>query len=56
MRAMYEVFYEDRNEHGDLISEASTMIFANSLNEAFEKFDKIKSETMEALHAHRCID
>ena len=56
MRAMYEVFYTERNERGELIDETSAMIFANSVDEAFEKFDAIKSETMEAHHAHRCID
>ena len=56
MRAMYEVFYTERNERGELIDETSAMIFANSVDEAFEKFDKIKSETMTAHHAHRCID
>ena len=30
--------------------------FRNWNDEAFEKFDAIKSETMEAHHAHRCID
>ncbi len=44
----FQVFYTERNKHGDVSEERSTVLLANSEIEAFEKFDEISNERMVA--------